>query len=161
MSTFAEYMAEYTPDRREIRVILDGSLRSDLAQAEARLEAATEDDDAQQARQVVDALKAEAIEKTHVLVFESLGRKRWLKLVDEHPPTEESRERFGGGYDYDPDTFAAAAIAATCVDPKMNEAEAQWLLDQLPVNIGEAIFATAVAANLIGGGGNGHPKRDV
>lgn len=69
------------------------------------------------------------------VVMRSIGRGRWEKLKEAHPPTEEqkAKAREQGGPDavleFNPETFPVAAIAAACVQSVMTPEQAQQIWD--------------------------------
>jgi hypothetical protein len=65
-------------------------------------------------QQAEDDLRAATVDWT----FAGVGRKAWSDLVASHPPTREQVEMFGIRLRWNPDTFPAAAIAASCVAPE-------------------------------------------
>lgn len=74
-------------------------------------------------------LEAECVEGEAVVVLRlrGLSRARYDRLVKEHPPTAEqiadAEEAGEPRPPYDADGFAAALIAACCVEPKLSAAE--------------------------------------
>jgi hypothetical protein len=67
-----------------------------------------------------------------------------------HPPTAEQREQFGAILDHNPETFPAAALAASCVEPGLSPEQAKWIVDELPVGVVDRIWATCLSANVTG-----------
>lgn len=86
------------------------------------------------AQKIVD-LEAEIDEAKRPFVFHKVGHRAWRDLLADHPPTKEQKADYRG-IDHNPETFPAAAIAASCASPKMTleqvlqfeqvMSEAQW-----------------------------------
>lgn len=95
------------------------------AEAEAELAQAIEDDRRLNREPLaptlaarVQELEAEIEASKRSFRFVSIGRKAWADLVRDHPPSKEDRKRDARS-DINSETFPAAAIAASCADPKM------------------------------------------
>lgn len=75
----------------------------------------------------LDAASAALKESTVTMVFRSIGRKAYEKLVSEHPPTDEQIAEAEKDNEpkpaYNIDTFAPALVLKSCVEPKMTEDE--------------------------------------
>lgn len=75
------------------------------------------------------ALDAETV----TMRFRSIGRKAYDALLLAHPPTEadkaEAKEAGTEPPPWDIGTFAPALVAASCVEPRMSEAEVHELWD--------------------------------
>lgn len=158
MSKFNEYRQETTKDRKTIRVCFDRALLSDLEDAERELKERQtgnetaggkmlSDAETTKLKKRVETLKSKVKEKARPFIFESIGRRRWQDLVGEHPPTDANKEEFGESIDFNPDTFPAAAISRSCIDPGMTVEEAQWFLDEFPLNVGQRVFEAALRVN--------------
>jgi hypothetical protein len=95
------------------------------------------------------ALAANSVE----VIFRSIGRPKFEKLKREHPPTEAQKAEFKTEYgvdaEYNPDTFSAALIAASCVQPEMTPQQVQSLADDHDWNAGEIqhLFQLALQVN--------------
>jgi hypothetical protein len=80
--------------------------------------------------------KAQAkVEETTVeLLMRAVGSKAYDALILKHPATdeqnEESQETTGRPASYNADTFPAALIAASLVEPKLTEAEVREITDE-------------------------------
>jgi hypothetical protein len=64
----------------------------------------------------LEALEAEVEAAKVEFRFRSIGKRAWADLLAAHPPTREQKKA-DPRVDHNPDTFPAAAIAASCVDP--------------------------------------------
>lgn len=79
--------------------------------------------------------KAEAAVKANTahMRFQSIGRKRYDKLVLDHPPSEEQNKEHqaehGSDAPYNVDTFAPALVAASCIEPQMTYEDALILFE--------------------------------
>lgn len=153
--TIAEWIAEATPDRREVPVCFDRRLLFQLDAAVKRRDHAaasevkggktlsiSEEEKALQAE--VDDLEAKVSAKMRILVFEGLGWGPWRELLSQHPPSDDQAEVFSRavqlGYTphalinigYNAETFHPAAIAASCTDPGITEEQARGFYEEVP-----------------------------
>ncbi len=157
MGDFADYQQEATRPRKTVPVCFDRALLSELEEAEGRLRELKEPGMLGQAEEVsalqgrVDQLRAEAKEKSRSIVFEGMGRKAWSDLLAEHPPLAEHKLRFGKLLDHNPETFPAAAMAASCVEPGLTLEQAQWICDELPLGIVAKVWGGCLSVNVQGG----------
>lgn len=152
--SFAEWQSEATRDRAQVSVCFDRALLSELEAAEAELVqvpvTGTLGDERTALTAHVDQLKETIREKSRVLVFEGIGRKAWRDIQAEHPPTEAQRKEYGAFLDHDPESFPAAAMAASCLEPGLSVEEAQWLCDEMPVSVVDRVWSTCLRANVTG-----------
>jgi hypothetical protein len=89
--------------------------------------------------------------------FRALPYREWLDLLAKHPPTKEQvKARLG--VDHNPETFPAAAIAASCVEPAMSEDQAHELERVLPLDQFSLLWGTCAIVNR---GGDGLPKSQL
>lgn len=93
-------------------------------------------------QKAIESLRDEAEEIT--FTFRDIGRKRFDDLLNEHPPTKEEKEE--KNYQYHPETFGPALLAATAIDPPMSIEDAQAIFDEWSQGEVEALFMTALAA---------------
>jgi hypothetical protein len=69
------------------------------------------------------------------VVMRSIGRGRWERLREAHPPTEEqiadAKTKMGEDavLEFNPDTFPIVAIAASCIQPELTEAQVAEIWD--------------------------------
>lgn len=99
-------------------------------EAEAAVAAATAERDA--AKERVESAVEELRAQTVTLRFRAIGRPRYDALVRAHPgkdTVDDAGETVKTTEPYDVDTFAPALIAASCVEPKMSEAQVMALCD--------------------------------
>lgn len=75
----------------------------------------------------LEKLREELRDNTIVMKLVSIGRKRYENLIAEHPLSEEDKAKLrednpdGQLPDFDPDTFPAALVGASCVEPDLSE----------------------------------------
>lgn len=158
-----EFIADLEPRTAEARVLrVRVDLRERHAALEAELKAALETDArenreplAPQLAEQLAELEAE-IEQAETVVFRfrSIGTRKWLDLLAEHPPTKDQL-RQKQGLDHNPLTFPVAAVAASSDEPKLTVAQARALESNLDLSEWEKIWQATLAANL---GGDGSPK---
>ncbi|MCB0966278.1 MAG: hypothetical protein KDB37_05535 [Ilumatobacter sp.] len=140
-------------------------LRQDLVAEHARLDAELQQaiaDDARLNRNPVAPGLARQIEELEgrlegertEFLFRSIGKRAWADLLAAHPPTKRQVER-NKGLDHNPDTFPAAAIAASCVSPEMTLDQVRRLEQALNNSQFDALWARCLEANL---GGVALPK---
>lgn len=86
--------------------------------------------------------------------FRSIGRKGWQDLLNKHRPTRAQTEA-DKRTPFNPETFPAAAVAATCVSHPMTLSQAKELEQKLNTSQFDSLFAAAVDANV---GGLDSPK---
>jgi hypothetical protein len=172
MSELSAWLDEATPERREVPVCFDRRLLSDLAKAKEALLEDTEPANeptlggvsaTSEARERVAELTEQIRAKTRIFVFEGLGWGPWRALMAKHPPAPDQAETFARAVQlafmphavenigYDAETFVPAAIAASCVEPGITEAEARRLLDSAPPGVLERIWTAVLEVNLAGG----------
>lgn len=112
---------EVTPSEARVPLCLRGDLTSRLAGLREQHLAALQYDAANNvtptapavAREI-DDLQAQIAEHTTVFVLRALGDRGWRDLLRKHPPAKDDQR---AGAQYNPDTFPAAALAATIVEP--------------------------------------------
>jgi hypothetical protein len=132
----AEELEQAQEDVRRLRIMTQGTggetSAAQLPAAEARLA----------------ELRERAQEFVTVYKFQSIGSKRYDRLVSEHPPTEEQIKQFGDEVAWNSETFPAALIAASMVSPVMTAEDLQVLIDE-DLNSAEllTIFDAALTVN--------------
>lgn len=106
----------------------------------------------------VAELKAQLRETSIKFTFQSLGRKRYEKILADHPPTDEQVKAHkdsgeAGAIEFNPDTFPYALISHSCIEPLVNDENREefesWIRDSDDWNGAEVItlFQTAMAVN--------------
>lgn len=164
---FADAKEEFTPERAYTSVCFDRRLVAELETARERLagivaqvkqagdgmlDRPDEPAEADRLRDHIDDLAEQVEAKRRPFVFESIGRRPWRELLAKHPPTEEQKQAYRR-VDYNRDTFPAAAIAASCVNPKLTEDDAAWLDEHLHVAEFDRLWAACYSANVSGADG--------
>lgn len=127
----AELLAASKADSEENRDPLGPGLAESLVRFEAEIEAAK-----QQFR------------------FRAIGKKAWADLLAQHPPTKE-QVTLQPRLDHNPETFPLAAIAASCVDPKMTVEQVGKLEQALNLAQFDKLWAGCLDANV---GASDSPK---
>lgn len=83
-------------------------------------------------RNVTVSLSDES-EETVDIVLQSIGRKRYEALMQEHPPTKaqnaEAQKETGEDAPYNLETFPVALVAACAIEPKMTDEQVQQIWD--------------------------------
>lgn len=136
-----DHLAKKKPLERRVTVAMDDEVVREYDEACAALERAeliartkTEDETRRAeldgavdaARERRDAARAAIDAETVTITFRSVGRKRYERLVDEHPPTDEQIEEYRKAVDdpegqpaYDGEAFPIALISASALAPRM------------------------------------------
>lgn len=148
MAEFADLIGKVKPARKTVAVCLDGTIAGQLEELQAEYmshanEGLAPAQEAQDTLAHIKALQAEAAEATHDFVMEAVSASAWRQLMVEHPPPEGDNE----GYVWDTETFPPAAIAASCVDPKMTEDDARALFERLSNGQFVGLFHAALDVN--------------
>lgn len=162
--SITEWQKEATPERATVGVCFDRRLLSELEAVEKELEEAEEAKSTNDGmlgtstevttrvktlEERIKTLRGEVKEKTRTIVFEGIGRLKWTDLSNEHPPSEVQKKEYPG-ITFDPNTFYAPAIAASCIEPGLTVGEAKWMLDTLPEAVVMRITAALEKANYFG-----------
>lgn len=134
--TFDHLKKKSKPTKR-LTVVLDDDLAQD---AEAAARALSETQYAKSTKAEIARLEgavktadAAVAEASVVLVFQSIGRRRYDELVDAHPPTEQQQEDAkaqGGVAGYNPTTFLPALISESLLDPALTIEQVNELWDE-------------------------------
>lgn len=169
MSDFAAWKEEATPDTASVGICFDRRLLSELETIEKELEETKAEkvdgmlgqDEAtsrvQNLEQRVEDLRKDIQGKTRTFVFESIGRRKWMDLLAEHPPTDQQKEEFEEQFgeaglrpDHNPETFSPHALAASCVKPGLTVDEAVWLMENMTEKTWNRIVGACFSVNLLG-----------
>lgn len=115
------------------RVLLRQDLLARHAELYARLEATVAEDrkynrdpEAPALATEIEALEAEVEAAKVPFKFEAVGHRQWSDLLVKYPPSQEQLKD-KPRLDFDPEKFPVAAIAASCVEPKMTLEQAKRL----------------------------------
>ena len=165
MSTVQELLARRKPARQTVRLLLDGTLSSQVDEVRRQLKLAKAADIADPQGLAsraaplevkLNELQIEAEEASTAFTFQALGRARFEEVKRLHPPTEDQweryRERVKAAWwvtapEFHELTFAPALIAACCVEPAMTIEDAQALWDELSDGEAAALYTAALAVN--------------
>lgn len=170
MGEFSAWLKEATPERREVTVCFDRGLlsrmeakRKRLKELEANATGMLGGDAERDALATeLEELEQQVRDRSRRLVFEGLGWGRWRDLLAKHPPTPEAPEVFEQAIalaympqsirhvGWNAETFAPAAIAASCVEPGITEDEAREFLTSFPAGVIERIWSAVLEVNLTG-----------
>lgn len=147
-----DVLAEATPVRataaicvRQDLVARHADLEQNLATARAFDLTRNEEPTAPAIAEQIGELEDEIERFTRVFEFEALGNRAWADLHRDHPPRDGERGN------YSPETFPAAAIAASCVAPRMTYDQAKELEAKLNFGQWELLWQAVLAANVDGG----------
>lgn len=166
----ADVVGGHQPRRVTVRLVPDNNLADAYQQAQDELSAAVQASQsldttaAQKARETVERLERQVADVSVEFVLQSIGRAAWVKLRDQHQPTNAQRDMYrkqGVVLDHNPDTFPVAAIAASLVEPSAGSpAETKQLVQRMwdEWNFGECerLWRACLEANL---GAMSVPKR--
>ena len=106
----------------------------------------------------VTELKAQLRESRIKFTFQSLGRKKYERLLADHPPTDDQVKAHkesgeAGAIEFNPDTFPYALISHCVIEPVVDDENREefeaWIRDDESWNGVEVItlFQTAMAVN--------------
>lgn len=104
----------------------------------------------------VEGVRSQLRDTSIKFVLESIGRKRYDKMMAEHPPTKEQMdqaEKEGESITFNPETFPFELIDACTVEPEHEPGELQaWMQDDESEEWNNAevvdLFNAAVAVNM-------------
>lgn len=156
LKNFASMLAEAKLPERTVPICLRGDLVADHEQAERELEQAEQKavdslagSGAGQIAQRIEALEEQMREHTYDFRLRALPRAGWRALVDRHPPRRDEQnaivdtDRIG----VNAETFYPAIVRACLVDPVLDEAQWQTLVDSLTDRQFEDLADAAWALN--------------
>lgn len=160
-TTIDELLAEIQPRTATTRVLLRQELVERHAELDAELNAAVLSDQHQNreplgpvlAQQLAE-LEAEIDAAKRPFTFKAIGKRKWADLMAKHPPKPEQVKVYGR-LDHNPDTFPAAAIAASCISPVMTVDQVKAFEDGLNQTEFDKLWGACLEANV---GGGSDPK---
>lgn len=76
------------------------------------------------------------------LTFQGISATAYDELISKHPPRPKDKKQ---GFAYNPDSFGPALIAATCVEPTMEHADAKEIWESDDWNRGERMMLLMAA----------------
>lgn len=106
--------------------------------------------EAHEAAEEHDRFVVEAEGRAIKIRVEELGIARWRALMNEHPPRPDNKSDQAMGVNEE--TFSAALVEASIVDPVLTEAERAEFVGNLNASVFESVFMCAFALNRAGGG---------
>jgi len=144
------------------RVLLRQDLAARHEELDAELRAAIEVDHQEDSLEVTAPDVAEQVQELEAEIeaakvsfrFRAIGKRAWSDLLKEHPPTKAQLQA-DPRLDHNPETFPAAAIAASCSDPEMTLDDARELEAALNQSQFAVLWAACIDANI---GGVTDPK---
>jgi hypothetical protein len=150
-----DILGQASPRREIVRLSLRGDLAALHEQLEAELQGLVGRSDslaadpriADVAARIED-LEAEMRASEAEFTFRGIGRKAWTDLIGQHPPTDEQRKLLGRGIDHNPETFPAAAIAASLVEPAATPEQVARLEEALTVGQWDRLWRAALEVNV-------------
>lgn len=162
--TVDELLAECAPREAIARVLLRQELVAQHAVLQADFERELLIDNGENrdpvaphiADQIV-ALEAEMETARRPFKFRAIGKRKWADLMASHAPTKEQRKD-NMRLDHNPETFPAAAIAASCVEPVLTLDQVNKFEDRLDLSQWMLLWNACLDANL---GDGGLPKSIV
>lgn len=150
MTSVDDLLARRRPHEVAVKVSLRNDLSTVLARLHHDLTLAEETDRTENRLPEAQAIRAQIADVTRQMSedvvecrFRELGRAAYEQLVREHPPRGQDVDEDA---DWNTETFPAALIAASCVDPAMTPGDGKRLWDELPFGEARALFAAAVTA---------------
>ncbi len=120
---------------KKIPIQIDGELASQIFELRQQITLAeqfdrkhNEDDTAPKLQEKLDELIEGSKDTEIVFVFKGIGRIPYDDLVElpEHQPSDEERK---AGAHYNPQTFPAALVAASCIDPEISPEQATEIFE--------------------------------
>jgi len=155
-TTFDHLRSRKKATRRHVDLCLDSEVADAHQEALERVRGAESDTGSRKeltvAKKALDEADVALREASQRFVFQSISRRQYQDLVDEHPPTKDQvaeGEESGNPPDFDVEGFAPALIAACVVDPPMTPDEANELWNSPEWSTAESmlLFITANGAN--------------
>lgn len=71
---------------------------------------------AQELNRQLESMREQIEDSRATFVFQGIGRLEYNELLEQHPPRPEDKE---GGFEFNPETFGPAIIAACAVEPEL------------------------------------------
>lgn len=165
--TFDHLKSLKKPQTVSVHIALDSDLAQEFEEARQAVEIArmiadengAEAANLKETTKKFDDLKERVNKESVKFTFRAMGRKRYDALVNEHPPTEEQREKAKENEDdpddlqWNPETFPQALAAKSIVDPEMTEDQFMEMWDSDDWSGPELLtmFWAALQANTVRG----------
>lgn len=151
-SSIDDILAGHKPARMSVPINLRADLLARHAELKRAHSAAIRDDmssnAADQAPKILDQLRTletELAEAETLFTFEALGGQEYKQLRAAFPPSKDHRR---DGFDFNPNTFPTALIAACSVDPVMTLPQAKELEGILSDGQFAKLWNTAISVNI-------------
>ncbi len=129
-----DHLLKKQPVTRRLTIVLDDDAAVALVEAQNEFDRATvRGVGAADAKAALEKCRAEARDATTTLVFQSIGRKRYDELIDEHPASAQQQadaDADDAVARYNPETFLPSLIAESMSEPKLSFEEVQALFDE-------------------------------
>lgn len=142
----AEVLAKAKARTSRVRLLLDGDLADQIADASAAFENAPEGDEKVALAERLVELEEQGTKAETEFVFQ-VSRGRWHKLMADHPPTDETPQAM-----FNQDTFVPAAICEFLVSPKLSLDDFEALNEEVLDEMQYQTLWTTVFKAAIGGG---------
>lgn len=150
--TVDDFLGGYQSPRVTVRVTQRADLLARHADLKHQHQIALRDDlqlnRDPQAPAVIDELRdveAELAASEFPFTFEALGRHKYMRVKAAHPARKQDRS---DRLDFNADTFPAALIAASAVEPTMTDEQAVELVDRLSDGQFTKLWNAAIAVNV-------------
>ena len=157
--SFDQVWSKRTKDRVPVSVCFDRALLGEFEIAEQNLKEAKASSNGNLGSGIGE-LQAEVAElrglikkATVRLVFENIGMRRWRSIMAAHPPTNEQKAEAAKQevpVQFNIETFPAAAMAASCVEPGLSIEQAQEMMDELPETVFTRLWVACLNASVLG-----------
>jgi hypothetical protein len=129
--TFADIKKKRKPNLRSVWIQIDPSYEQDLTKLRRSLRIEQRKDERENRSPLgpgieaaIEELEEKAEESKVEFIVSSIGNQHYRRLVDEHPPTDQDREKDPDA-EFNYDEFAPALIHACTVQPKLTKKNAQ------------------------------------
>lgn len=146
-----DHLRKKEPIRASIDIILNDHALEDYEEAKKSYELSllnkrVSEEDRAALKEALECAKVELEEATVTMTFQAIGRGAYERLMNDHPATEEQKIE-NEDVPYNPDTFPPALIAASCIEPKMEEEDAKEICDTWNGAEVTLLFYTALQVN--------------
>jgi hypothetical protein len=125
--TFADIKKKRKPNLRSVWIQIDPSYEQDLTKLRRSLRIEQRKDERENRSPLgpgieaaIEELEEKAEESKVEFIVSSIGNQHYRRLVDEHPPTDQDREKDPDA-EFNYDEFAPALIHACTVQPKLTK----------------------------------------
>ena len=150
--TVDDFLGEYEAPTTEVEVcprpelvIRHQELERRLVEAGQSSSSSLADSGSKDLARELQELEQEMSETARKFRFRALSRRRWRSLLAAHPPLKQHKL---DNFDYHPETFPVAAIAACAIEPVMTPEDAGKLEDLLPLGQFQKLWGAVLDVNL-------------